>query len=155
PARVFNTEQEATDAVRQNKIQEGDVLVIRYVGPKGGPGMPEMLSVSSLLVGKGMGEKVALLTDGRFSGGTHGLVVGHIAPEAQDGGPIAFLEEGDNVTIDSEKKEITADVSEDELKQRKQDWSAPPLYKKGVLGKYAHNVSCSSKGAVTDFLDAD
>src|SRR5699024_1829930 len=103
PARVFNTEQEATDAVRQNKIQEGDVVVIRYVGPKGGPGMPEMLSVSSLLVGKGMGEKVALLTDGRFSGGTHGLVVGHIAPEAQDGGPIAFLEEGDNVTIDSEK----------------------------------------------------
>ncbi|QKY70077.1 dihydroxy-acid dehydratase [Lentibacillus sp. CBA3610] len=153
PARVFNTEQEATDAVRQNEIQEGDVLVIRYVGPKGGPGMPEMLSVSSLLVGKGLGEKVALLTDGRFSGGTHGLVVGHIAPEAQVGGPIAFLEEGDSVTIDSDKKEITADVSEQELEQRKQKWTAPPLYKKGVLGKYAHNVSCSSKGAITDFVD--
>src|SRR5699024_634111 len=143
------------DAVRQNKIQEGDVLVIRYVGPKGGPGMPEMLSVSSLLVGKGMGEKVALLTDGRFSGGTHGLVVGHIAAEAQDGGPIAFLEEGDNVMIDSVKKEITADVSEDEFKQRMEDWSEAPLYKEGVVGKYAHNVFCSSKGAVTDFLDAD
>ncbi|TFJ94177.1 dihydroxy-acid dehydratase [Lentibacillus salicampi] len=154
PARVFNTEQEATDAVRKNEIKEGDVLVIRYVGPKGGPGMPEMLSVSSLLVGKGMGEKVALLTDGRFSGGTHGLVVGHIAPEAQVGGPIAFLQEGDNVTIDSDKKEITADVSEDEFERRKQGWTAPPLYKKGVLGKYAHNVSCSSKGAVTDFQDA-
>src|SRR5699024_9541716 len=151
PARVFNTEQEATEAIRQNKIQEGDVVVIRYVGPKGGPGMPEMLSVSSLLVGKGLGEKVALLTDGRFSGGTHGLVVGHIAPEAQAGGPIAFLEEGDQVTIDSEKKDITADVSEEEFKRRKQNWSAPPLYKKGVLGKYAHNVSCASKGAVTDF----
>ncbi|MFD1362496.1 dihydroxy-acid dehydratase [Lentibacillus salinarum] len=154
PARVFNTEQEATDAVRQNKIQEGDVLVIRYVGPKGGPGMPEMLSVSSLLVGKGMGEKVALLTDGRFSGGTHGLVVGHIAPEAQVGGPIAFLQEGDQVTIDSDKKEITADMSDAELERRKQQWTAPPLYKKGVLGKYAHNVSCSSKGAVTDFQAA-
>ncbi|GGK04266.1 dihydroxy-acid dehydratase [Lentibacillus kapialis] len=154
PARVFNTEQEATEAVRQNKIQQGDVLVIRYVGPKGGPGMPEMLSVSSLLVGKGMGEQVALLTDGRFSGGTHGLVVGHIAPEAQNGGPIAFLDEGDHVTIDSDKKEISVDVSDEELERRKQEWIAPPLYKKGVLGKYAHNVSCSSKGAVTDYPDA-
>ncbi|TMN21529.1 dihydroxy-acid dehydratase [Lentibacillus cibarius] len=155
PARVFNTEQEATDAVRRNEIQEGDVLVIRYVGPKGGPGMPEMLSVSSLLVGKGLGEKVALLTDGRFSGGTHGLVVGHIAPEAQTGAPIALLQEGDSVTIDSEKKEISAAISEDEFARRKAEWIAPPLYKKGVLGKYAHNVSCSSKGAVTDFLDQD
>lgn len=150
-ARVFDTENEATAAVMDNKINEGDVLVIRYVGPKGGPGMPEMLSISSILVGKGLGEKVALLTDGRFSGGTHGLVVGHIAPEAQDGGPIAFLKEGDMVTIDSDKKEISMDVSDAELENRRASWVAPPLYKKGVLGKYAHNVSSSSKGAVTDF----
>ncbi|RKQ35674.1 dihydroxy-acid dehydratase [Oceanobacillus halophilus] len=152
PARVFDNEKEATEAVLNNEIKEGDVLVIRYVGPKGGPGMPEMLSISSLLVGKGLGEKVALLTDGRFSGGTHGLVVGHIAPEAQDGGPIAFLQEGDLVTVDSDKKEISFDVTEEELEARKKDWVAPPLYKKGILGKYAHTVSCSSKGAVTDFL---
>ncbi|MFC3039580.1 dihydroxy-acid dehydratase [Virgibacillus xinjiangensis] len=155
PARVFDTEKEATQAVMNNEINEGDVLVIRYVGPKGGPGMPEMLSISSILVGKGLGEKVALLTDGRFSGGTHGLVVGHISPEAQSGGPIAFLKEGDLVTIDSDKKEITMDVSEEELESRKEGWTAPPLYKKGILGKYAHNVSCSSKGAVTDFLDEE
>ncbi len=151
PARVFNTENEASAAISENKIAEGDVVVIRYVGPKGGPGMPEMLSISSLLVGKGLGEKVALLTDGRFSGGTHGLVVGHIAPEAQDGGPVALLQENDLVTIDSEQKEISFEISEDELKRRKDEWTAPPMYKKGVLGKYAHTVSCSSKGAVTDF----
>ncbi|WP_088008800.1 dihydroxy-acid dehydratase [Indiicoccus explosivorum] len=153
PARVFNTEKEATAAVVDNRINDGDVLVIRYVGPKGGPGMPEMLSISAILVGKGMGESVALLTDGRFSGGTHGLVVGHIAPEAQEGGPIAFLEEGDMVTIDSERREIFMDVSSEELEARRKKWTAPPLYRKGVLGKYAHNVSCSSKGAVTDYLN--
>lgn len=152
PARVFDNEKEASDAVLANEINEGDVLVIRYVGPKGGPGMPEMLSISSLLVGKGLGEKVALLTDGRFSGGTHGLVVGHISPEAQSGGPIAFLKEGDMVTIDSTKKEISCDVSEEEMDRRRSEWEAPPLYKKGVLGKYAHNVTCSSEGAVTDYL---
>lgn len=150
PARVFDTEKEATDAVTNNEILEGDVLVIRHVGPKGGPGMPEMLSISAILVGKGLGEKVALLTDGRFSGGTHGLVVGHIAPEAQVGGPIALLQEGDMVTICAEKQEISADVSEEEFARRRKDWVAPPLEKRGVLGKYAHNVSCSSKGAVTD-----
>ncbi|WP_067729032.1 dihydroxy-acid dehydratase [Oceanobacillus damuensis] len=153
PARVFNNEKDATAAVMADEINEGDVIVIRYVGPKGGPGMPEMLSISGILVGKGMDESVALLTDGRFSGGTHGLVVGHISPEAQDGGPIALLEEGDLVTIDSEKKEITMDVSEEELENRRKGWVAPPLYTKGVLGKYAHNVSCSSKGAVTDYLN--
>jgi len=151
PARVFDTEKEATEAILNNSIQEGDVLVIRYVGPKGGPGMPEMLSISALLVGKGLGEKVALLTDGRFSGGTHGLVVGHIAPEAQVGGPISLLEEGDLVTIDSNKKEISMDVTDEVLENRRKHWEAPPLYKKGILGKYAHNVSCSSKGAVTDY----
>ena len=153
PARVFNTEREATEAVMNDEINEGDVLVIRYVGPKGGPGMPEMLSISSILVGKGLGEKVALLTDGRFSGGTHGLVVGHITPEAQSGGPIALLEEGDIVTIDSEKQEISMAVSDDELEKRRAKWEAPSLYSKGVLGKYAHNVSCASIGAVTDNFD--
>ncbi|MDC3414525.1 dihydroxy-acid dehydratase [Terrihalobacillus insolitus] len=152
PARVYDTEEEATEAVIQNEINEGDVLVIRYEGPKGGPGMPEMLSISAILVGKGLGEKVALLTDGRFSGGTHGLVVGHIAPEAQVGGPIALLQEGDMVTIDSDLQEITMDVPEQELEERRKNWTAPPLYSKGVLGKYAHNVSCSSKGAVTDYF---
>ncbi|MDC3417125.1 dihydroxy-acid dehydratase [Aquibacillus salsiterrae] len=150
PARVFDTEDEATEAVMNNDIKEGDVLVIRYEGPKGGPGMPEMLSISAILVGKGLGEKVALLTDGRFSGGTHGLVVGHIAPEAQVGGPIALVKEGDLVTIDSERQEIFMDVPDNELAKRRREWVAPPLYSKGILGKYAHNVSCSSKGAVTD-----
>ncbi|SER36324.1 dihydroxyacid dehydratase [Gracilibacillus ureilyticus] len=153
PARVFNTEEEATEAVMNNEIKEGDVLVIRYVGPKGGPGMPEMLSISAILVGKGLGQKVALLTDGRFSGGTHGLVVGHISPEAQVGGPIALLQEGDIVTIDSDLKEITMDVPDEELEKRRKNWTAPELYKRGILGKYAHNVSCSSQGAVTDFIN--
>lgn len=155
PARVFDNEPEATAAVMADEINDSDVLVIRYVGPKGGPGMPEMLSISGILVGKGMDEKVALLTDGRFSGGTHGLVVGHIAPEAQVGGPIALLKEGDIVTIDSDTQEITMDVSEEELEARRNAWVAPPLHKKGVLGKYAHNVTCSSKGAVTDYLNRE
>lgn len=153
PARVYDTEEEATAAVMNGEINEGDVLVIRYVGPKGGPGMPEMLSISGILVGKGLGEKVALLTDGRFSGGTHGLVVGHIAPEAQAGGPIAFLKEGDQITVSSEKQEISVAVSEEEFEKRRQGWTAPPLHTRGVLGKYAHNVSCSSIGAVTDFFN--
>ncbi len=153
PARVFNTEEEATQAVIDDKIKEGDVLVIRYVGPKGGPGMPEMLSISGILVGKGLGEKVALLTDGRFSGGTHGLVVGHISPEAQSGGPIGLLEDGDMVTIDGHKQEIFMDVSDEELERRRKDWVAPPLYSKGVMGKYARLVSCASIGAVTDAFE--
>src|SRR5690625_105901 len=124
PARVYNTEEEATQAVMNNEINEGDVLVIRHVGPKGGPGMPEMLSISSIIVGKGLGEKLALLTDGRFSGGTHGLVVGHIAPEAQDKGPIAVLEEGDIVTIDSERQEISMAVSDEEIAKRFENWVA-------------------------------
>lgn len=152
PARVFDTEAEATEAVTHNEIKEGDVLVIRHVGPKGGPGMPEMLSISAILVGKGLGEKVALLTDGRFSGGTHGLVIGHIAPEAQVGGPIALLKEGDSVTIDSSTREIFMDVSDEELEKRREQFVAPPLYTKGILGKYAHNVTSASKGAVTDYF---
>lgn len=153
PARVYNTEEEATKAVKNNEINEGDVLVIRYVGPKGGPGMPEMLSLSAILVGKGLGEKVALLTDGRFSGGTHGLVVGHIAPEAQVGGPIALLKEGDMITVSSATQELSVDVSEEEFEKRRKDWVAPPLVKRGVLGRYAHNVSSASIGAVTDNFD--
>src|SRR5690625_3185990 len=153
PARVFNTEKEATEAVMKNEIKEGDVLVIRYVGPKGGPGMPEMLSISSILVGKGLGQKVALLTDGRFSGGTHGLVVGHIAPEAQSGGPIALIDRKSVVTVCSERQELSVDLSEEELAARRKEWIAPPLVTRGVLGKYAHNVSCSSIGAVTDNFD--
>jgi len=153
PARVFNSEAEATEAVLNNEINEGDVLIIRYAGPKGAPGMPEMLSISSILVGKGLGEKVALLTDGRFSGGTHGLVIGHIAPEAQAGGPIALLEEGDHITIDTIEQTITVDVPENELNNRKEKWQAPPLESRGVLAKFARNVSCASIGAVTDKFD--
>lgn len=151
PARVFDTEEEATKAVLNNEINPGDVLVIRYTGPKGGPGMPEMLSISAIIVGKGLGEKIGLLTDGRFSGGTHGLVVGHVAPEAQVGGPIALLEEGDRITIDSETQELSVDLSAEELAERKARWEAPPLKAdKGVLAKYARLVSSASKGAITD-----
>src|SRR5699024_4534144 len=152
PARVFDTEAEATDAVMHNKINEGDVLVIRHVGPKGGPGMPEMLSISAILVGKGLGEKVALLTDGRFSGGTHGLVIGHIAPEAQVGGPIALLDEGDRVTIDSSTREMFMDVPDEEIERRREIFVAPPLFKKGVLRKSAHNVTSAANGPVTDYF---
>lgn len=151
PARVFDSEEEATEAVVKDQINPGDVVVIRYEGPKGGPGMPEMLSISAIIVGKGLGEKVGLLTDGRFSGGTHGLVVGHVSPEAQVGGPIALLQEGDLITIDSETQELTMHVSEEELEARRKQWQAPPLkYTKGVLYKYARQVSSASKGAVTD-----
>lgn len=151
PAKVFNSEEEAIDAVLADEVVDGDVVVVRYVGPKGGPGMPEMLSLSSMIVGKGQGETVALLTDGRFSGGTHGLVVGHIAPEAQDGGPIALLKTGDIVVIDQDTKELTMKVPEAELAKRQTELVIPPLYSRGVLGKYAHLVSSSAKGAITDF----
>lgn len=153
-ARVYDSEVEATEAILQNQIHKGDVLVIRYCGPKGGPGMPEMLSVTALIVGKGLGGEVALITDGRFSGGSHGFVVGHVAPEAQVGGPIALLQEGDIVTIDSETQEIGFEVSEVELAKRKNEWVQPPLkFTTGVLSKYARLVSSASKGAVTDLFE--
>ena len=155
PAKVFNSEEEAVEAITGGKIVKGDVVVIRYEGPKGGPGMPEMLSLSSMIVGKGQGDKVALLTDGRFSGGTYGLVVGHIAPEAQVGGPIAYLHTGDLVTVDQDTKEITMHVSDEELAKRKAETTLPPLYSRGVLGKYAHIVSSASRGAVTDFWNME
>ncbi len=151
PARVFNTEEDATDAVLTNAINPGDVLVIRYAGPKGGPGMAEMLSITAIIIGKGLGGKVGLITDGRFSGGTYGLVVGHISPEAQVGGPIALLKDGDLITIDSETQELSVAVSDEELSDRLKAWKEPPLrYRRGILNKYARLVSSASKGAVTD-----
>lgn len=155
PAKVFNTEEEAIQAVLADDIVDGDVVAVRYVGPKGGPGMPEMLSLSSMIVGKGQGETVALITDGRFSGGTYGLVVGHIAPEAQAGGPIALLKTGDTVIIDQDTKELTMVVSDEELAKRRDALVLPDLHSRGVLGKYAHIVSSSSKGAITDFWKKD
>ncbi|PSL45805.1 dihydroxy-acid dehydratase [Salsuginibacillus halophilus] len=150
-AKVFDSEASATKAVMNNEIVEGDVLVIRHVGPKGGPGMPEMLSVTALIVGQGLGGKVALITDGRFSGGSHGFVIGHVAPEAATGGPIALLEDGDTVKIDSDAQEINMVVSDEELERRKNNWTAPALSaSSGALAKYAKLVSSSAKGAVTD-----
>lgn len=155
PAKVFDTEDEASDAVISGEIKAGDVLIIRYEGPKGGPGMPEMLSISAILVGKGLGESVALLTDGRFSGGSHGLVVGHISPEAQVGGPLAFVENGDIVTVDSEARVLTVELNDSEIAERKKNWKAPKLAARGVLAKYARNVSSASKGAVTDLFEEE
>jgi len=151
PARVFDSEEECLDAIINDQIIEGDIVVIRYEGPKGGPGMREMLAPTSALVGKGLGDKVGLITDGRFSGGTHGLVVGHVAPEAQVGGVIGLIQEGDKVVIDIENRVLDVILSNEEIKLRKERWK--PLaqkYKKGVLAKYAKLVSSASIGAITD-----
>lgn len=149
PARIFEKEEDALESILNGEINKGDVVVIRYEGPKGGPGMREMLSPSSALMGRGLGKDVALITDGRFSGGTHGIMVGHISPEAQVGGPIAILQEGDRVTIDLAKKSIDIDLTQSEIKQRLSRWHAPKLkYEKGVLAKYARLVGSASKGAV-------
>jgi len=151
PARVYDSEELATAAIVKGEVKAGDVVVIRYEGPKGGPGMREMLAITAIVMGNGLGESVALITDGRFSGGTHGLVVGHIAPEAQDGGPIGLLEEGDMITIDSETAELKVAVSDEEFARRRANWTAPPLrHTTGVLGKYARQVSSASIGALTD-----
>jgi dihydroxy-acid dehydratase len=151
PARVFDSEPLAMDAILKDRIKHGDVVVIRYEGPRGGPGMREMLAPSSALVGKGLGESVGLVTDGRFSGGTWGMVVGHITPEAFEGGPIALVKEGDSVTIDAKKQLIQVNVSKAELARRKAKWKQPkPRYTSGVLAKYATLVSDASHGAVTD-----
>tara|TARA_R110002049_G_scaffold308825_1_gene514264 strand:+ start:3120 stop:4796 length:1677 start_codon:yes stop_codon:yes gene_type:complete len=150
-AKVFNSEYDANDGIRDGKVKKGDVVVIRYEGPKGGPGMPEMLKPTAAIMGAGLGKEVALITDGRFSGGTHGFVVGHISPEAQDGGTIALVEDGDIITIDAETNAINVDVTEAELAERKKVWAAPALkFKKGVLYKYARSVSSASQGCVTD-----
>lgn len=148
PARVFESEEDSLAAILANKINPGDILVIRYEGPKGGPGMREMLAPTSAIIGAGLGDSVGLITDGRFSGGTYGMVVGHVAPEAFVGGTIALVQEGDSITIDAHQRLIQLNVSDEELAVRRANWQAPqPRYTKGVLGKYATLVSTSSKGA--------
>lgn len=151
PARVFESEFDANKGIAEGKVKKGDVVVIRYEGPKGGPGMPEMLKPTSAIMGAGLGKEVALITDGRFSGGTHGFVVGHVTPEAQVGGPIALLKDGDLITIDAETNELKVDLSDQELEARRAAWSAPELkVRKGSLYKYAISVSSASEGCVTD-----
>jgi dihydroxy-acid dehydratase len=151
PARVFDSEEACMEATLAGRIRAGDVIVIRYEGPRGGPGMREMLSPTSAIVGAGLGDSVGLITDGRFSGATHGMVVGHVSPEAAVGGAIALVREGDLVTIDAEARRLSVDVEEAELARRRAAWSLPPpRYRKGVLAKYARLVSSASLGAVTD-----
>jgi dihydroxy-acid dehydratase len=151
PARVFDCEEDCLTAILAGKIQPGDVVVIRYEGPKGGPGMREMLSPTSAIIGAGLGDSVGLITDGRFSGGTYGLVVGHIAPEAAVGGLLALVHDGDRITIDADRRVLELHVAEPELSARRTGWSPPaPRYTTGVLAKYAKLVSSASMGAVTD-----
>jgi dihydroxy-acid dehydratase len=155
PARVFDAEEECLDAILSGKIKPGDVVVIRYEGPKGGPGMREMLAPTSAIIGAGLGDSVGLITDGRFSGGTYGLVVGHVAPEAAVGGTIALVEEGDSITIDADSRLLQLNVSDEELTRRRAAWQPrPPRYTRGVLAKYARLVSSASLGAVTDRFDS-
>ncbi len=153
PARVYDSEEDMLHALERKEISKGDVIVIRYEGPKGGPGMPEMLTPTSAVMGAGLGTSVALLTDGRFSGGSHGFIVGHITPEAQEGGPIALVQSGDHVTIDAERNAITVDVSDEDLARRRAGWKMPP-YKaeRGTLAKYIRLVKNASTGCVTDEL---
>jgi dihydroxy-acid dehydratase len=150
-ARVFNSEEDSLQGILSGKVKAGDVVVIRYEGPKGGPGMREMLSPTSAIMGKGLGNEVALITDGRFSGGSHGFVVGHISPEAALGGPLGLVKSGDEITIDAQRREITLHVTVQELKNRRKSWVAPqPYARRGALAKYAREVSSASLGAVTD-----
>ena len=150
-AKVFEGEYAANDGIREGKVEKGDVVVIRYEGPKGGPGMPEMLKPTAAIIGAGLGKDVALITNGRFSGGTHGFVVGHITPEAQEGGAIALVKDGDIISIDAETNTINLEVSDEELQKRRSQWKAPALkFERGVLYKYARTVSSASKGCVTD-----
>ena len=150
-ARVFNSEEDSIMALRDGKIKKGDVIVIRYEGPKGGPGMSEMLKVTAVVMGLGLGKDVALITDGRFSGGTHGFVVGHITPEAQEGGVLAVVKNGDVITIDAAKRKISLNVPQKEIAARLKKWKAPVLKaKKGTLYKFIKNVSSASEGCTTD-----
>jgi dihydroxy-acid dehydratase len=154
PARVFDDEQSALAAIMANKIVAGDVMVLRYLGPKGGPGMPEMLAPTGALIGQGLGESVGLITDGRFSGGTWGMVVGHVAPEAYEGGVIALVQEGDSITIDAHQLVLSLNVGDDELAKRRAAWVKPaPRYTRGVLAKFAKNASSASSGAVLDLFE--
>ena len=151
PARVFESEESCLQAIMGGSIKEGDVVVVRYEGPVGGPGMREMLAPTSAIIGAGLGGKVGLITDGRFSGGSHGLVVGHVAPEAALGGPLGLIEEGDSITIDADTRILQLNISDEELEKRRAAWQPPtPRYTRGVLAKYAKLVSSSSLGAVTD-----
>ncbi|MDB5226841.1 MAG: dihydroxy-acid dehydratase [Bacteroidota bacterium] len=151
PAKCFDTEQQSIDAMQQKKVKAGDVVVIRFIGPRGAPGMPEMLKPTAVLIGEGLGKDVALITDGRFSGGSHGFVVGHVTPEAQNGGNIALVKDGDIILIDAVKNTIDVLISDEELKTRRDKWTAPPLkVTSGVLYKYAKTVSSASEGCVTD-----
>ena len=153
-ARVFGSEEEAQARINDGSVTAGDVVVIRYEGPRGGPGMREMLTPTSAIMGRGLGSEVALITDGRFSGGSHGFVVGHISPEAFDGGPLALVEDGDRITIDAEANTINIDLTDEELARRRAVWEQPaPRYTRGVLAKYARTVSSASTGAVTDTFD--
>lgn len=153
-AKVFDAEEAALQAILNGDIVAGDVIVIRYEGPKGGPGMREMLSPTSAIMGKGLGKEVALITDGRFSGGSHGFVVGHVAPEAFEGGLIALVQNGDSISIDAQTCQLTLQVSDAELAERRKHWQQPaPRYRKGLLAKYARSVSCASKGAITDGVE--
>ena len=150
-ARTFDSEESALKAILGDGVRAGDVVVIRFEGPKGGPGMREMLSPTGAIMGRGLGDKVALITDGRFSGGSHGFVVGHITPEAQLGGPIALIEDGDSIVIDAQDKTLTLQISDEEMARRREGWSAPePKAERGLLAKYARLVSSASTGAVTD-----
>jgi dihydroxy-acid dehydratase len=151
PARCYDSEEEMLHGLERKEIQKGDVIVIRYEGPKGGPGMPEMLTPTSAIMGAGLGEHVALITDGRFSGGSHGFLVGHVTPEAQDGGPIALVKNGDQITIDAEANRIDLALSADELSKRKAAFKSPPYkFTRGTLYKYIKNVKTATEGCVTD-----
>jgi dihydroxy-acid dehydratase len=150
PARVFDREEDAMAAVTRREIKSGDIVVIRYEGPKGGPGMREMLGVTAALVGEGLGESVALLTDGRFSGATRGLMAGHVAPEAAVGGPVAAVREGDMIVFDINARRLDVELTDAQFKERMANWKAPaPRYTLGVFAKYAASVSSASEGAVT------
>jgi dihydroxy-acid dehydratase len=152
-AKVFDSEEDALQGILGGKVKAGEVVVIRYEGPKGGPGMREMLSPTSAIMGKGLGKEVALITDGRFSGGSHGFVVGHVSPEAAVGGPLALVKNGDEITIDARRREITLHVPVRELQRRRKSWIAPkPYARRGVLAKYSRDVSSASLGAVTDLV---
>jgi dihydroxy-acid dehydratase len=154
PARVFDDEQSALAAIMDKRIQAGDVMVLRYLGPKGGPGMPEMLAPTGALIGQGLGESVGLITDGRFSGGTWGMVVGHVAPEAAEGGTIALVQEGDSVTIDAHRLLLQLNVPDEEIARRRAAWQKPaPRYTRGVLAKFAHNAASASRGGVLDAFE--
>jgi dihydroxy-acid dehydratase len=150
-AKVFDDEQSALEAILANQIEPGDVVVLRYLGPRGAPGMPEMLAPTSALVGQGLGESVGLITDGRFSGGTWGMVVGHVAPEAYAGGTIALVENGDSITIDAHQQLLQLNVDDAEIERRRAAWQCPPpRYTRGVLAKFARNAASASHGAVLD-----